>query len=151
MPDAQMRAHSVHTPRPPSRKRIAHRVRKQSANRPRWNRVSSYAVIRKAKARRNQEDRSMTATRLALVALACAVAAPASAQLLQPKERSYRSALSPAQAGSDDCKAGGYATSVVVVDRGGNTVVALRAENASVHPMEKARRKAYTAMTFKMT
>ena len=40
---------------------------------------------------------------------------------------------------------------MVVVDRGGNTVVALRADNASAHTMENARRKAYTAMTFKMT
>jgi uncharacterized protein GlcG (DUF336 family) len=40
---------------------------------------------------------------------------------------------------------------VVVVDRGGNTVVALRGDNASAHTMENARRKAYTAMTFKMT
>src|SRR5262245_155438 len=95
----------------------------------------------------------MTATtvRLALVALACAVAAPASAQLLQRKELSYPIALTIAQAALEDCKARGYATSVVVVDRGGNTVVALRADNASVHTMENARRKAYTAMTFKMT
>jgi uncharacterized protein GlcG (DUF336 family) len=80
-----------------------------------------------------------TATRLALVALACAVAAPASAQLLQRKELSYPIALTIAQA------------ALVVVDRGGNTVVALRADNASAHTMENARRKAYTAMTFKMT
>ena len=93
----------------------------------------------------------MTATRLVLVALACAVAAPASAQLLQRKELSYPIALTIAQAALDDCKARGYATSVVVVDRGGNTVVALRADNASAHTMENARRKAYTAMTFKMT
>ena len=92
-----------------------------------------------------------TATRLALVALACAVAAPASAQLLQRKELSYPIALTIAQAALEDCKARGYATSVVVVDRGGNTVVSLRADNASVHTMENARRKAYTAMTFKMT
>ncbi len=92
-----------------------------------------------------------TAARLALVALACPVAAPASAQLLQRKELSYPIALTIAQAALEDCKARGYATSVVVVDRGGNTVVALRADNASVHTMENARRKAYTAMTFKMT
>jgi uncharacterized protein GlcG (DUF336 family) len=92
-----------------------------------------------------------TTVRFALVALACAVAAPASAQLLQRKELSYPIALTIAQAALDDCKARGYATSVVVVDRGGNTVVALRADNASVHTMENARRKAYTAMTFKMT
>jgi uncharacterized protein GlcG (DUF336 family) len=64
----------------------------------------------------------MTATRLALIALACSAALPASAQLLQRKELSYPIA----QAALEDCKARGYATSVVVVDRGGNTLVALR-------------------------
>src|SRR5262249_37013486 len=44
-----------------------------------------------------------------------------------------------------------YATSVVVVDRDGETVVALRADNASPHTTENARRKAYTARTMKMT
>src|SRR5262249_12684414 len=91
--------------------------------RPQWNRLRACAVTAKAKDRRNQEHRSMTATtvRLALVALACAVAAPASAQLLQRKELSYPIALTIAQAALEDCKARGYATSVVVVDRGGNT------------------------------
>jgi hypothetical protein len=68
----------------------------------------------------------MTATRLALIALACSAALPASAQLLQRKELSYPIALTIAQAALEDCKARGYATSVVVVDRGGNTLVALR-------------------------
>jgi hypothetical protein len=93
----------------------------------------------------------MTATRRALIALLCGISTPASAQLLQRKELSYPIALTIAQAALEDCKARGYATSVVVVDRGGNTVVALRGDNASAHTMENARRKAYTAMTFKMT
>jgi uncharacterized protein GlcG (DUF336 family) len=89
--------------------------------------------------------------RLALAALACAIAAPASAQLLQRKELSYAVAKTIAENALEDCKARGFAVSVVVVDRGGNTVVSLRADNASVHTTENARRKAYTAMTFKMT
>ena len=89
----------------------------------------------------------MTATRLALIALACSAALPASAQLLQRKELSYPIALTIAQAALEDCKARGYATSVVVVDRGGNTVVALRDDNAGAHTMENARHKAYTKMT----
>src|SRR5437660_10601139 len=93
----------------------------------------------------------MTATRLALIALACSAALPASAQLLQRKELSYPVALTIATVALEDCKARGHAVSVVVVDRGGNTVVSLRADNASVHTTENARRKAYTAMTFKMT
>src|SRR4029450_11795130 len=89
--------------------------------------------------------------RLALVALACAVAAPASAQLLQRKELSYPIALTIAQAALEACKARGYATSVVVVDRGGNTIVSLKGDNSGAHTVENGRRKAYTAMTFKMT
>jgi uncharacterized protein GlcG (DUF336 family) len=89
--------------------------------------------------------------RLALTALACAIAVPASAQLLQRKEFSYAVAKSIAENALEDCKTRGFAVSVVVVDRGGNTVVSLRADNASVHTTENARRKAYTAMTFKMT
>jgi uncharacterized protein GlcG (DUF336 family) len=94
---------------------------------------------------------SATIARVSLVALACCAALPAHAQLLQRKELSYPIALTIAQAALEDCKTRGYATSVVVVDRGGNTVVALRGDDASVHTMENARRKAYTAMTFKMT
>src|SRR5919204_2616388 len=94
---------------------------------------------------------STTIARLALIALACGAALPGHAQLLQRKELSYPIALTIAQAALEDCKGRGYATSVVVVDRGGNTVVALRGDDASVHTIENARRKAYTAMTFKMT
>jgi uncharacterized protein GlcG (DUF336 family) len=92
-----------------------------------------------------------TLARLALIALACGSAAAAHAQLLQRKELSLPIALTIAQGALEDCKSRGYATSVVVVDRGGNTVVALRSDDASPHTMENARRKAYTAMTFKMT
>src|SRR5262249_44925962 len=76
---------------------------------------------------------------------------PAGAQPLRGKGRSSPAALTIARAALEECKARAYAPSVVVVDRGGNTVVALRADNASAHTMKNARRKAYTAMTFKMT
>jgi uncharacterized protein GlcG (DUF336 family) len=94
---------------------------------------------------------SATINRLALAALACIIAVPASAQLLARKDLSYATAKTIAENAIEDCKARGYATSVVVVDRAGLTVVALRADGASPHTMENARRKAYTAMTFKMT
>ena len=45
----------------------------------------------------------------------------------------------------------GYAASVVVVDRGGDTLVALRGDGSGPHTVENARRKAYTANTFKMS
>src|SRR3954466_8703935 len=89
--------------------------------------------------------------RLALAALACLMAAPASAQLIQRKDLSYAMAKTIAETALEDCKGRGYAVSVVVVDRGGDTMVALRNDDAGPHTMENARRKAYTARTFKMT
>ena len=83
-------------------------------------------------------------------ALACLIAAPASAQLIQRKDLSYAMAKTIAENALADCKARGYAVSVVVVDRGGDTMVALRADDAGPHTMENARRKAYTARTFRI-
>jgi uncharacterized protein GlcG (DUF336 family) len=85
--------------------------------------------------------------------LICAVLAAgiANAELIARKDVSYAIAKTVAENALADCKAKGYAVSVVVVDRGGDTIVALRADDASPHTMENARRKAYTARTFKMT
>jgi uncharacterized protein GlcG (DUF336 family) len=88
---------------------------------------------------------------LALAACAGALASPASAQLLQRKDLSYSLALTIAQGAIAECQKRGFAVSVVIVDRGGDTMVALRDDNAGPHTMENARRKAYTARTFKMT
>jgi uncharacterized protein GlcG (DUF336 family) len=95
----------------------------------------------------------MKSTVLSVVAIAFSgtLSLPASAQLIERKEISYAVAKTIAEQALEDCKAKGYAVSAVVVDRGGNTVVALRGDNAGAHTMENARRKAYTAMTFKMT
>ena len=79
------------------------------------------------------------------------LAAPAHAQLIERKDMSYPMALAIAQGALEDCKAKGYPVSVVVVDRAGANMVALRADGAGPHTMENARRKAYTALTFKMT
>ncbi|HLH89732.1 MAG TPA: heme-binding protein [Xanthobacteraceae bacterium] len=87
----------------------------------------------------------------AAVPLALMLAAPAQAQLITHKDLSYAMALTIATGALDDCKAKGYAVSVVVVDRDGINMVALRADGAGPHTMENARRKAYTALTFKMT
>lgn len=92
--------------------------------------------------------------RLALLASAAAVmtfAAPANAQLIQHRDLSYATALTIVTGALDACKAMGYAASAVVVDRDGETIVAIRGDNVGPHTMENARRKAYTAMTFKMT
>jgi uncharacterized protein GlcG (DUF336 family) len=83
--------------------------------------------------------------------LAVPLSAPASAQLLQHKDVSLPVALAIANGALDACKAMGYAASVVVVDRDGDTIVALRGDGAGPHTVENARRKAYTANTFRMT
>src|SRR6202047_1946553 len=82
--------------------------------------------------------------------LVLTLAAPASAQLLQHKDLSLSVALAIADGALDACKAMGYAASVAVVDRGGDTLVALRGGGYSPHTVENARRKAYTANTFKI-
>ena len=87
---------------------------------------------------------------ITLFALALALV-PAFAQLVEHKDLSYAMALDVATGTLEACKARGYAIGVVVVDRGGNVVVSLRGDNAGLHTVENARRKAYTALTFKMT
>jgi uncharacterized protein GlcG (DUF336 family) len=79
------------------------------------------------------------------------LAVPAQAQLITHRDLSYSMALTMASGALEACKARGYAVSVVVVDRGGDTMVALKGDGAGPHTMENARRKAYTARTFRMT
>jgi uncharacterized protein GlcG (DUF336 family) len=72
-------------------------------------------------------------------------ASTAHAQLLSRRDLSY----SIAKTAIESCTANGYRVSAVVVDRAGETIVALRGDNASPHTMENARRKAYTALSFR--
>ena len=78
-----------------------------------------------------------------------AMAVPARAELLTHKDLSLAIATTIAQTAMEKCTAQGHGVSVVVVDRAGNTIVALRGDKAGPHTMENARRKAYTAMTFR--
>ncbi len=73
---------------------------------------------------------------------------PARAELLAHHDLPYAVALTIAQGAVESCAAKGYPESAVVVDRDGETIVAIRGDNASPHTMENARRKAYTAMSF---
>ena len=92
------------------------------------------------------------AHRLGFVAVACLFAAPlpASAALIMRKDLSHDMALAVAEGALQTCLAKGYGTSAVVVDRDGETLVAMRGDGAGPHTLENARRKAYTANTFKM-
>ncbi len=87
--------------------------------------------------------------RASFVVLALALAAPAGAQLLVRKDLTFAIARTLAETSIEACKARGYNVSAVVVDRAGETIVAMRGDNASPHTMENARRKAYTARSFR--
>jgi uncharacterized protein GlcG (DUF336 family) len=76
---------------------------------------------------------------------------PARAELPVHHDLPYAVALTIARGTLESCAAKGYAVSVVVVDHDGETIVAIRGDNAAPHTMENARRKAYTAMTFKVS
>ena len=88
-------------------------------------------------------------TRLVLAGLTVVASSAVHAQLLTHRDLSLAVARMIAETAIESCGAKGYRVSAVVVDRAGETVVALRADNASPHTMENARRKAYTAMTFR--
>jgi uncharacterized protein GlcG (DUF336 family) len=92
-----------------------------------------------------------TINRIALAVLASACVLPAQAQLLTHRDLSYAMAKTIAEAAIESCGSHGYAVAAVVVDRGGDTIVAMRADNAGLHTMENARRKAYTARTFRQS
>jgi uncharacterized protein GlcG (DUF336 family) len=97
---------------------------------------------------------SATATRIAFVSLAtslaCAVAVPASAQLLTRKDLPAAIAMTIAQATIDTCKANGFSVSVTVVGRNGEVIVQVRGDNTGPHTMENSWRKAYTSRTFRI-
>ena len=85
----------------------------------------------------------------AALAAASALAAPAFAAIIMHKDLSLSVAKAIAEGAVAACAEKGYAVSAVVVDRDGETIVEMRGDEAAPHTMENARRKAYTAMTFK--
>jgi uncharacterized protein GlcG (DUF336 family) len=76
-----------------------------------------------------------------------AVPGVAGAQALMQRDVSLRMGLKIAEAALAEC---GDRTSVAIVDRAGRLRVFLQGDNASPHNIELARRKAYTARTFRM-
>jgi uncharacterized protein GlcG (DUF336 family) len=94
---------------------------------------------------------SFQAISAAIGVLAGLYAGAARADLPVHHDLPYAVALTIAQATVESCAAKNYAVSAVVVDRAGETILAIRGDNASPHTMENARRKAYTAMSFKLS
>jgi uncharacterized protein GlcG (DUF336 family) len=70
----------------------------------------------------------------------------AHAQALVEHDVSLKMALDIAQAALAEC---GTTTSIAIVDRAGRLRAFLQGDNASPHNIELARRKAYTARTFR--
>ena len=86
---------------------------------------------------------------LVLVGAASVATQLTHAQLLTHRDLADAMAKTVAETAIDSCAAKGYAVSAVVVDRDGEVIVAMRADNAGPHTMENARRKAYTARSFR--
>jgi uncharacterized protein GlcG (DUF336 family) len=82
----------------------------------------------------------------AVVGVTMVLPGAAGAQVLMQRDVSLRMALTIAEAALAEC---GTNTSVAVVDRAGRLRVFLQGDTANPHNIELARRKAYTARTFR--
>ena len=89
--------------------------------------------------------------RLSLViglAALVSLSSSAGAQVLSEKNISIKMALVIAETAMNECTP---RVSVAVLDRAGRLRVFLQGDGASPHNLELARRKAYTALTFRRT
>lgn len=82
----------------------------------------------------------------AVAAAIVSIAGTTHAQVLTQRDVSLRMAVTIAETASQEC---GVNASVAVVDRAGRLKVFLQGDNANPHNIELARRKAYTARTFR--
>lgn len=92
--------------------------------------------------------RLMIASLLGVVIVAPNVSAAGEA-LVSFKSLSLDAALEVAQAALAECRKQGFQVAVAVVDRAGNLQVTLRDRYAGPHTPETARRKAWTAISFR--
>src|ERR1700739_3327199 len=88
--------------------------------------------------------------RLAVLGFTCALAAPASAQLLTQQSLSAAMAMTIAQTALETCTKQGYHVSVHCLGSSGESLVAVRGDGAPPHTMENSQRKAYTSRTFRI-
>lgn len=89
-------------------------------------------------------------TRFAFAGLACALAAPASAQTVAHKDLSIDAAVTIATTAMADCKAKGFKVSATVVGRNGEVLLQLRGDDTGPHTMENSFKKAFTSRTFRI-
>jgi uncharacterized protein GlcG (DUF336 family) len=95
---------------------------------------------------------------LFLAALGCGLLAATTASgrliaqgVVMQRNLSLAMAKTIAEASVAECKSKGFNTSTAVVDRAGQVLVILRDERATAQTAEMARRKAYTALMFRIT
>ena len=88
---------------------------------------------------------------MASLCVAVGGAAPVRAELPTHHDLPASVAVDMAQAAIGSSAAKGYPESAVVVNTAGETIVAIRGDGSSPHTLENARRKAYTAMTFRVS
>jgi uncharacterized protein GlcG (DUF336 family) len=88
---------------------------------------------------------------IAATAAILGLAPQAHGQLVTHKDLSLATALTIATTAADTCKHNGNRVSVAVVGREGQLIVLLRGDDANPHTVENARRKAYTARTFRIS
>jgi uncharacterized protein GlcG (DUF336 family) len=91
---------------------------------------------------------SVALYRLAGIGLACALAAPASAQLVDHKDLTAKIALTIAETAIATCTANGYRVSATILGRNGEVLVQIRGDGTGPHTMENSFKKAFTARTF---
>ena len=91
-------------------------------------------------------------SQVAAIAGFALIAGSANAQVLMERNISQQMAMTAFLGAVEECKkSGSNDITVAVVDRAGQVALLARANNASPHNLELARRKAYTARTFRST
>jgi uncharacterized protein GlcG (DUF336 family) len=93
--------------------------------------------------------RKLAITVLLASASPAATASAAEEALVTFKVMTPEIALTLAQAALKDCRGKGYQVAVAVVDRSGTIQVLIRDRFAGAHTAETARRKAWTAVSFR--
>src|ERR1700687_2487232 len=88
---------------------------------------------------------ALTAGVLAL----CSAAGTATAQVQTQRDITWKLGLAIAEGAIEECAKTNVAISVAVVDRAGRVRIFIASDNPSPHNFELARRKAYTARTFR--
>ncbi len=88
---------------------------------------------------------------ITFVQLAFAVNTYAANNMFSSRSLTVDAANKAAWGALEECRKRGYSVAVAVVDRGGNTQVLLRDRFAGPHTPETARRKAWTANSFRQS